>query len=216
MKERPILFNGPMVRAILEGLKTQTRRLVKPVHARTMCSRRGMDGFGNFIDGSLMAKAISESSPFGEPGDRLWVRETWQPFFKDGAIYLADAGTFRLNANSEETAKKQWPNWKPSIHMPRRFSRITLEIVSVRVERLQSISEEDAWAEGCRRGYKTDNGGYFPAEEPNGKGNGTIGWDSAREWYVDLWDSINGSGSWDSNPLVWVIEFKRMMPVENL
>jgi hypothetical protein len=94
--------------------------------------------------------------------------------------------------------------------MPRWASRITLDVIGVRVERLQGISEADAWAEGCERGAPWDNGqGHFPAERDLGGGS-SEGWDNARDWYADLWDSINGSGSWDANPWVWVVEFRRL------
>lgn len=96
--------------------------------------------------------------------------------------------------------------------MPRWASRITLEVTGVRVERLQDISEADAWAEGCTPGTLDDNGDPFPAEEPHPSGIGTRGWDSARDWYADLWEAINGEGSWDANPWVWVVEFERVTP----
>lgn len=166
MKERPILFSGEMVRAIFDGRKTQTRRLHKTV------------------GGSIHP----ENCPYGNPGERLWVRETFRPFFKDGFIYLADAGTHRLNARSEEEAKKNWPGWKPSIHMPRKACRLTLEILSLKVQRLNDISEEDAQAEGAK---------IEDALEPY------------RYAFRCLWESINGAGSWEQNPWVWVIEFKK-------
>ena len=180
VKERPILFSGPMVRAILDGRKTQTRRIVKPqpnvVHAiygdasidTNLTFRRG--------DGRIRC-------PYGIPGDRLWVREA-----KRQAFYRASTTTGGDENRQEYIRLGHAYQWRPSIHMPRWASHITLEIESVRVERLQEITEEDARAEG-----------WHP-----GDGQGPI------EWYEDLWQSINGPGSWDANPWVWVIQFNRV------
>jgi hypothetical protein len=166
MKERPILFSGPMVRAILEGRKTQTRRIVKP---QPLCIASG-----EWIMNGSACK-------YGKPGDRLWVRETWWAPRDDvrgeyKREYIKYAAT--LDGMGQ-------PTWKPSIHMPRWASRINLEVVSVRVERLQNISEEDARAEGI----------WQP--------NWPLSW-------RQLWESINGAGSWEANPWVWVVEFKRI------
>ena len=200
MKERPILFSGPMVRAIIEGRKTQTRRVVKPQPG----DHPSDDGYG-----------VTYRCPYGAPGDRLWVRETfgWYSGILQGSYaytppekptypphkvidgvrhaicYRADYPKHRWNKNDS--------GWKPSIHMPRTASRITLPIVSVRVERLQSISEEDAKAEGAAMDY---DGPYSFSQAFNYRGG-----------YRTLWESINGPGSWDANPWVWVIEFKRVM-----
>lgn len=106
--------------------------------------------------------------------------------------------------------------WEPSIFMPRAASRITLRITEVRVERLQDISEEDAWTEGCEKGEPTDNGGFFPADEPDPSGIGYRGWDCATDWFADLWDSINADRGfdWDVNPWVWVVGFEKMSEVK--
>lgn len=171
MKERPILFSAPMVLAILDGRKTQTRRVVKFTEAgRVRLGRRNWH-----IDD----KDVSMACPYGRPGDRLWVRETWQTIGTK-TFYRAD-----------------WPNttdlvWKPSIHMFRADSRIDLEVSAVRRERLLDISTEDARAEGFA---------------PHGQGGQE--W-SPRGWYECLWESINGPGSWDANPWVWVVEFRRV------
>ena len=144
MAERPILFSAPMVRAILDGRKTQTRRILNPQPIETLPR----------TDDRLIDLLVRDS-PYGATGDLLWVK------------------------------------WKPSIYMPRWASRITLEIVSVRVERLKSISEDDAQAEGAEVPMTCDVS------------------HSARNNFAQLWESINGPGSWDANPWVWVVEFKR-------
>jgi hypothetical protein len=192
-KERPILFSGPMVRAILEGRKTQTRRIIKCATGSFWDHRawrplvvngaiagwvcmNGMNDGHFFGAGSPMPKC-----PYGKPGDRLWVRETWCPDF--------EPYTFRYRADGSEMVGR----WHPSIHMPRWASRITLEVVSVRVERLKVISGDGAYAEGI-----------------NQQG---IGSDAAMvKSFSDLWESINGPGSWEANPWVWVVEFKRVKP----
>lgn len=162
MKERPIIFSAPMVRAILAGTKVQTR----------------------FVLGC----------PYGQPGDRLWVREAWARDDEDGQLmYRADVGR-DLCADA----------WRPSIHMPRWASRITLEVTAVRVERLQDISEADAQAEGV-----------IPKWEPGCSGRlmdafGGFSFRPAASAYAELWEQINGPGAWDANPWVWVVEFKRV------
>lgn len=186
MADRPILFNDAMVRAILAGTKTQTRRVVKgdPL--------RWLDESGFSPD--FMSHPENDLCPYGQPGDRLWVRETFQRFSDDGEIlYKADpAGFDEMNELKRDGCLEA--RWRPAIHMPRWASRITLEVTAVRIERLQQISEEDAKAEGAI-----------------GALNNSIGdnW-CAREAFAALWQSINGPGSWDANPWVWVIEFKRL------
>lgn len=169
MKERPIIFSGPMVRAILEGRKTQTRRVVKD---DTMLAWLNCDNVVKPINDHVAHLGC----PYGQPGDRLWVRETFCPDY-DPPIYKAD----------EDQAKIAW---KPSIHMPRWASRITLEITAVRVERLQDISDADALAEGCEPFRENDM--------------------NAIDAYADLWADINGPENWEANPWVWVIEFKKV------
>lgn len=185
MKERPILFSGPMVRAILEGRKTQTRRIWKP---RKIWQDECEDGYSmpHFVDGD--GEFHDQPCPYGQPGDRLWVRETWR--VADGGTkyyeYAADRSVLR-EAVDEACCVK----WKPSIYMKRAASRITLEVVAVRVERLQDISRGDAMAEGCPFANKADGG-------------------DPRIWYSWLWNQINGDGSWDANPWVWVVEFRKV------
>lgn len=207
MKERPILFSAPMVRAILDGIKTQTRRPVK---------NYGMaPGIGNILKGSDDIKEWPDFCPYGKTGDRLWVRETWiNDYDRDGYLYKADChedGTIpRLSSGAGglgggvgyAVIKK----WKPSIHMPRRASRISLEITGVRVERLQDISEEDAIAEGVEELDGHFNEADYCAIAK--KISCCIG--DSKPVYAQLWESLNGKGSWDLNPFVWVIEFKRI------
>jgi hypothetical protein len=187
VKERPILFSGPMVRAILDGRKTQTRRIIKPQPAE----KDGWFSHEGYTAGS--EKAFREGMPFfsvcpyGSSGERLWVREAFCASFKP-MIYRASA--------TADTYGGKVIKYKPSIHMPRRMSRIDLEITGVRVERLNEISEEDCYAEGIR---KIGDGG---AGELDGARS------TPRQLYSDLWVKINGPGSWAANPWVWVVEFK--------
>lgn len=217
MKERPILFSGPMVQAILNGTKTQTRRVVKPQPTQL--------GFGRncIVDayckpapfplayyerhGAYWNSSAPLKMPYGKPGERLWVRETWAPgdwmVFgtakedPETVLYKADKSALhwdgRAMALPLDTYAFNWQavRWRPSIHMPRWASRITLEITAVRVERLQDISRGDCMAEGC------------PFPNLAGKTDPVA-------WYRELWESINGPHSWDDNPWVWVVEFKRV------
>lgn len=202
MKERQILFSAPMVRALIDGSKTQTRRVCKPaLNLSAVIGIQDPRDFGQcplHIPGSGWFGDedgdVQFFSTYGKPGDRLWVRETWnssanvRPPIGEPYIYAADLGP---------TGVMKWAaTWKPSIHMPRAASRITLEVSSVRVERLQDISEADALAEGWQR--RTD------VADPE------VHRDAARDWYMDLWESINGPGSWALNPWVWCVEFRRL------
>lgn len=170
-----------MVRAILEGCKTQTRRIVKP----QPIEHNGVCEYGPAIAGSMHALhqwMISNKCPYGKPGDRLWVRETWGKVHYEG---VDPDPTYFYRADETDPEKNALIRWRPSIHMPRWASRIILEVVSVRVERLQGISEEDAKAEG------------IPEECAN----------ISIDTFAALWQSINGPGSWEANPWVWVVEF---------
>ncbi len=213
MKERPILFSAPMVRAILSGQKTQTRRVVKPQPEWTDPSTAWLNGDGHSGPGWYAHNAdypeegsLFYRCPYGQPGDRLWVRETFQRFSDDGEImYRADPVSFQA-MNELKCDECQEARWRPSIHMPRWASRILLEVASVRVERLNEISEADAIAEGVQ---PTGGGRYWLGAEgltPRG---------AARDAYRDLWESINGAGAWDKNPWVWVVEFKRIESPKN-
>jgi hypothetical protein len=216
MKERGILFSAPMVRAILDGSKTQTRRIVKPQPALVLGAHwvwRDIDSVHTPDWVPIMAR---DFSPYGAPGDRLWVRETWQawervsyehdewePIDRErraGATWAEWLDEHRPPDAIEyrATSESQGP-WTPAIHMPRWASRITLEVTGVRVERLQAITEADANAEGVRP---------FPLDlEGDCWTDGTY-----RTAYNHLWNEINGwnPNSWAANPWVWVVEFKRI------
>lgn len=202
MKERQIIFSAPMVRAMLDGSKTQTRRVVKPQPYIDQMGNACWNGhnFGQSAQGVPHIKQLASPfpssktkrvyCPYGIPGDQLWVRETWWHDEEDNAIiYRADPKSSIVDMNKHETGLAKY-NWRPSIFMPRCASRITLEITRVRVEPLQNISDADSLAEGV---YPTSTG-LYPG--------------SPRTAYQQLWESINGPGSWDANPWVWVIEFK--------
>ncbi len=259
MKERPILFSGPMVRALLADTKTQTRRIGKTQCAEwtelaveySIHAKKGKVAVATHLaypNGSAR-HGICEC-PYGIPGDRLWVRETWQfhggmldcgtgrssagtSLYQDIVVsYPADGARVTLHPNGQDwptpnqppqregevyslrdapadfvyTGKNtyhdrltRWWNRKiPGIHMPRWASRITLEITSVRVERLQDISEADALAEGV-----TDDGSLVTDLAGNDRGG-------AFAAFATLWEVINGADSWDDNPWVWAIEFRRL------
>jgi hypothetical protein len=200
MKERPILFSGPMVRAILEGRKTATRRIVKPqppVNYDSLWPEFNPHGTVKPIvwfwskstsgSGSEQQDLLGIApSPYGKIGDRLWVRETWgiDP-------YAHHKGHSEIHYRATSNMDSDYPiKWKPSIHMPRLISRITLEITDVRVERLQEITEADAIAEG------TQCAGV-PASISNCGA------------FAKLWQSINGPNSWEQNPWVWALTFKK-------
>lgn len=231
MKERPILFSGQMVNALLEGRKTQTRRVVKFhklfSHADWPTIFRTNDGLWGWTDADKPIAAMlarpGKPCPYGQVGDRLWVRETWlpDPPRDFGGSVMFD-GTFPhpLNLIPERYRhpgycifKAAWQGdplrYHPSIFMPRWASRITLEITGVRVERLQEITEEAAIAEGIE---KTDwpyscepYRNYLIPDRRPGCNKST-----AVASYYSLWESINGkTHPWSENPWVWVIEFKR-------
>lgn len=194
MNERGMIFNAEMVRAILDGRKTQTRRPVKfPLIDKNM----GCELAGNELAGELAAHNYW-NSPYGKPGDRIWVRETFRVHSRATDVATLVYRASVRNSWTEQTHrvpiavcdKPATPEkWTPSIHMPRWASRITLEITGVRVERLNSITESDAEAEGV-----TDTG---------------FG-DLLVDGYRYLWKYIYGEESWAANPWVWVIEFKRV------
>jgi len=242
MKEGPVLFKGEMVRAILEGRKTQTRRAVK-VQPPPECIEISNCGGGEFDMLHYVAMGRTQRGhigfikcPYGKPGDRLWVKEShfllgrWEMNGKTKTgkdkwrFFPFQAGGVLFPENKPKTVR---PNtyrrngWykRNSLFMPRWASRITLEITGIRVERLDRISDDDALAEGileencivgchCAGGYHQEVMGvrYF---HENGNEEG---YESADDAYKDLWESINGPGSWDANPWVWVIEFKRVTP----
>lgn len=203
LKQRPILFRALMVKATLEGRKTKTRRLVKPQPTIMPLPDYEVDANINWNgvvwhENGQVPEVMINSCPYGRPGDVLWVRETFTETYANMYFFKA----------SEELPSGAV--WKPSIYMPKKAARIWLEIVSVSVERLQDISEDDAWKEGCEKGQRWANElGYFPKEETLTDGS-IIGWECAKDWFADLWVSINGEKSWSANPWVWVVEFKRI------
>lgn len=230
MTERGMIFNGEMVRAILDGRKTQTRRPVKfPVNDKNL----GCELSGNELAGELSAGNYLNSA-FGKPGDRVWVRETWgvvsheldedgriQPwtptrpataihempfgngYYSGHAIYAADGDFTWGDDDGYEDGRSCW---KPSIHMPKAASRILLEITDVRVERLNAISEEDAEAEGIDMEALYDSQDCYDCiADHNMTGRPTV-----TGAFKYLWESIYGEESWKANGWVWVISFKRV------
>ena len=213
MTERPILFSAPMVRALLDGTKTQTRRVLKPQPANDIApadfpnpAAQGWKSSRRHSHGATTAHFC----PYGQPGDRLWVRETWQAVRGDDrARHICtsprpDVGWLEYAATPREDEPAY--KWRPSIHMPRWASRIDLEVTGVRVERLQRINEADALAEGIERLDSPHPGvplyrDYAPGHDS------TV---SPVHSYRTLWEAINGPGSWDANPWAWVVEFRRI------
>lgn len=201
-KERPILFSGEMVRAILDGRKTQTRRAVKPRQDWFVDERENGQRWP-FFQPYVYAEPepIEVPCPYGNPGDRLWVKETHAIVPSTAYAVSTDDGVsqipHRRSPNSDHWVvyREGWSRctpgrWRPSIHMPRWASRVLLEVTAVRVERVQEISHADALAEGIEAS---------PVSTP-------------AEAFKDLWNSINGKRGfgWEANPWVWVVEFKRV------
>ncbi len=256
MREHPILFSGPMVRAILDGSKIQTRRVMKPqIDLSTWPLKPGalekekewrymprvadwhhieenMWGLFNKSDSPSAVPYTGIKCPFGNPGDRLWVRETWRYAWINAEMSFGDFHTVQFKSGfgvlpfrtdwkkfyGPKVLNESWDEgggigtrfgkWRPSIHMPRWASRITLEVVSVRVERVQEISIKDCIAEGID-----------PKAPLNDKGTGA----RERDTFAELWDSINRKGSnvgcysgphWETNPWVWVVEFENASLLE--
>ncbi len=207
MKERPILFSGPMVRAILEGRKTMTRRVVKPEGAHHLFPFLDLPGnhTGEWAwcsSSHVVSKHIH--CPYGQVGDRLWVRESMLFDPDQGWRYSAD-GADVIDENYGKINQRC-----PSIHMPRSCCRILLEIVSVRVERLHEISEADAQAEGVER--VVVGSGWRRYCDPDSEEVGVPPCGDARRSFRSLWKYINGDESWNANPWVWVVEFNRVQP----
>ncbi len=216
MKERPLLFSAPMVRALIAGTKSQTRRVVKaPGWDPASPEYGGLTGIKQHADERIglqayfwharSALAHGVRCPYGQPGDRLWVRETWREWSDAAWHYAADGLVLPKQRDRElaeflaQRAPFTWESytWRPSIHMPRAASRITLEVTGVRVERLKDISADDAYDEGAADW----------AAETQRNGNK---WPNIVRAYQGLWESINGPGSWDANPWVWVLSFRRL------
>lgn len=218
MRERPMLVTGQLVPRVLDGSKTQTRRLQGLEIANAMPGLYQVPPVMLVINGHVHAnwdwddegvdRCDLYKCPYGQPGDRLWVRETHRPIWGQtqgyliGVDYRADpAEKWTRLGDQIGTPTK----WTPSIHMRREYSRILLEIVSIRCERLKDISEEDARAEGII------DGGCLSCGEPEPCGCASPAPD-ARDAFIRLWESINGAGSWAENPWVWRVEFKRVTP----
>ncbi|SHK52584.1 hypothetical protein [Halomonas caseinilytica] len=212
MKERPILFNDEMVRAILDGRKTQTRRVVKDPHGlySHMGDKSVHPAVASIVhvgEGEFEQRAKSDAvkqqyvttfpfhrlrCPYGQPGDQLWVREAFRSRRVDN---LPGEVAYRADHPGEKTVPGSYGRpWKPSIHMPRWACRLRLEVTAVRVERLQDITEVDAQAEGA--GVVS-----FPNVDDQ---------HTDRDRFRALWNRINGPESWDTNPWVWVVEFQRV------
>ncbi|CRL63104.1 MULTISPECIES: hypothetical protein [Proteus] len=211
MKERGIIFNAEMVRAILDGRKTQTRRIVKNVMPDNGMWLKKPTKTRSGTTTHVLDAPKYNLCPLGKAGDHLWVRETWMPDApRDGTwddVEFYGCKDSQLSMIPERFRKSEycihrasWDSdelvgWTPSIHMPRWASRITLEITDVRVERLNDISNDDAKSEGCwyGRGGGTPDKALTPSDQ-----------------FPTLWEEIYGDGSWSSNPWVWVIEFRRI------
>ena len=255
MREKPILFSAPMVRALLAGTKTQTRRTIKPQPFAGMTDdqvylkfrEQGVLGPDEsltwLVNCAWESGFVDLTCPYGQPGDRLWVREAWR-------IGAWDVDDGRIAVDYRDSVDKKWRDipddgkdafvtlweqccdeltakgidpdtdgeyhwkpgesplrWRPSIHMYRWASRITLEVTGVRVERLNDISDEDARAEGINRIAHGREGYFYHATRTEPHPNN---WCFPDDAYKDLWEQINGPGSWAANPWVWVIEFKRV------
>ncbi|MDP9037816.1 MAG: hypothetical protein M3O02_00915 [Acidobacteriota bacterium] len=209
MTERPILFNGPMVRAVLDGRKSQARRVVKwNNHAgvNLAFSRLEAEHMFNVMWGlysrdgeARWQERANAKCPYGKSGDLLWVRETFGFDCMAGADECAHKDCIHYRADvTDGRATESWKgHWKPATHMPRWASRITLEITEIRVQRLQEISEADAVAEGTRIDHMPIDVSRMPYPTHIDCGR-----------FAAAWESINGSGSWDANPWVWAVSFK--------
>ena len=220
MKERPILFSAPMVRALLAGTKTQTRRVLKV--EPPPCAERVIRPFRDErlqwaatdphdMEQGQLVLGEAPRCPYGQPGDRLWVREAWRTDAAFDALPPRDLSSTRTAIGYEAGGTllrlAQPGKLRPGMFMPRWASRITLEVIGVRIERLQDISEADAIAEGVHadpRCRQDDDTAGFHRIGPVRDGSFPI----AR--YGALWESLNGPGSWKSNPWVWVVEFRRL------
>jgi hypothetical protein len=205
MKTRPILFSAPMIRAILAGHKTQTRRIYKEEFPLSY----GFLGIDQDTNRALFSGPSFHTGlrcPYGTIGDRLWVRETWQEVTgpsrdDDPAEFQASRKGITYSADWEE--KAPFP-WKPSVFMPRWASRITLEITDIRVQRLQAISEIDARAEGISTSITSPSPTGIP-------GLNAKNYVHARDYFADLWNHIHGDSQWERNPFVWAITFKPLI-----
>ncbi len=221
MNEKPILFSAAMVLAILEGRKTQTRRVINPQPCEWAERFEPAPFKGYGIEGGGWIQMTKDEYKqlgmahcrYGKPGDRLWVRETWKceelsPSGEDGVRFRAD-NAFVMIENTREAsdrwcdARREYGKWRPSIFMPRWASRIDLKVLNVRVERVQKITRDDAKAEGVSPVWSYDG-----KKDPSYFERSVLNPYVAN--YSVLWDEINGKRGfgWDVNPWVWVVEFK--------
>jgi len=234
MRKRPILFCGEMVRAILDGRKTQTRRVIKPQpDIKLEDYGNGFAQIAHWKDPSrlsmrmwLNGEGFNDYCPYGQAGDSLWVRESyyqfghWEPKGElktktgrqkwhfvpdDNAILFDPAETYRKGRHHKDPYTPAWHK-RLGRFMPRAASRIDLEITGVRVERLQDISEEDAIAEGVEAQIGFAQMTWY--RDYGFSGPGWLGFESARQSFQSLWQSVYGT--WDANPWLWVIEFKKL------
>ena len=236
-KSKPILFSSEMVRAILAGRKTQTRRIVKPQPPNDATDVfswyaphlpdevKAPEGLWYWVSEGLRHHV---ACPYGKPGDRLWVREKFalSVFDPEGGDHHDDPTNWNPIYFADDPDDQSWTDgdghpikapWRASIHMPKWASRITLEITDVRVERVQDISDSDAIAEGIERNVPLDaddwdatEHGWFPYCSHHPKACECFPAFDARESFSGLWKRINGPDSWKANPFVWVISFKRV------
>lgn len=255
MKERPILFSAPMVRAILAGTKTQTRRILKPGPRQEWLEPDFLQTCGAKIawaDGRLGVQVLQPGGgpatwiacPFGAPGDQLWGREAWKPHSLYAHMKPSEMPQAKVFYRADDGYAPSNTPWVPGIHMPRWASRILMEITDVRVERLQDISEADAIAEGLYRSTPTPDdfewlqahnderglettpeelaefakGVWMAPGVPQGFGltpeeRRRDQWGPTPQFcYQLIWEHINGHGSWEANPWVWVVEFAQQEP----
>jgi hypothetical protein len=234
MTARPILFSAPMVRALLEGRKTQTQRVIKPQPDQATSEFTSAEVSAAWQDGFIDVRC-----PYGQPGDLLWVRESfsdlteelgqsWERYNPGKNLYeQGKKPFFWYRADGEQPDRGNGTAfdapWKPSIHMPRWGSRITLEITDVRVQRLNEISEEDALAEGINHDFiknikdELDDQGMTCPDDLDS--DWKVFWSpaddredclkyTAKDAYQTLWEDLHGPGSWDTNPWVWALTFK--------
>jgi len=212
-KQHPILFSTEMVKAILEGRKTMTRRIIKSRHESglfAICRRQSDQQITQIVSLGWNEENVEKdiSCPYGEIGDILWVRETFTygsemdengEFNNNRYWYRADEDWKQLewvrNRDEDNEMVCAEPKWKPSIFMPRIASRITLQITNIKVERLQDISEADAVKEGIDLSKTSGDWEHTPVQE-----------------FEKVWTKINGEESWNKNPFIWAIEFKRIKP----
>lgn len=227
MKEIPILFSTQMVHAILEGRKTMTRRIVKTTQKGWNCQNMEFTHSENILTSEISKKYKRQASQivgfhafftdkehmghqlgikcrFGQPGDVLWVRETWMDAPNR---HMAPQEPYYFKASQSKQFLEEWPNsWSPSIHMPKVASRIWLQVEEIRMERLKIITEDDAKAEGIEE--YGPFGEYKGSKHPSGGLMRYRAYNKASRAFEDLWNDINGENSWKANPWVWVVKFK--------